>query len=1060
MHKFMLSLLLLICCAPALATWPNDDRLFVSVSDGGTISGGIVTAFAQGEDGLIWIGTQAGLIRYDGYSFVRYRHDIQKQNSLAGGYVRSLAFASDGKLWIGTLDNGLSIYDPSSDTFTNQRHEADDPTSLSNDRVDALAADSSGGMWIGSNGGLDHWQPGSDQFMHYRHGDTAGTPNDDRIRSLLVDRKGDLWVGSWSGLNRLRAGSDQFEDVSAPGLSAASLHGKNILRLYQDLRGTLWFGTPEDGGGWLEPATMQIGWLPLETNGSGALSHPWITGIAENGSAELWIGTYGGGINIVDLDRREIIGHLRADPSVASSIGTNEIGPLMVDRSGLLWVGTWGSGLQYFNTQNHAFRMIHPSSIRPGGLSFANVSSLLVARDGLVWVGTTGNGIDLLDMNSGVVGGIRVEKDTAGGLTDSSVSALAQGPNGTVWIGTRQAGLFRRDPDSNRLRHYDHAKGLLDNYIHRLLVMADGRVWIGTSGGLNSFDPVSETFSTVATRSNPGVPFVEQIDALIGDSNGGLWVGAESGLYVLAAGADRLQRIAHDPNDPASLSSNDVNALMIDHTGVLWISTATGLDRLLSWDGSRASFDSVSHRIGLPGHAIGTNLMEDNQGRIWPDAQAMIDPSDWSLHEFGRADGIDLGTSWIRSYAQLPDGRMLYGGSKGIAVVDADKWQPWHYDPPLVISEVSIEGTRMPPQSSITLPPETRNFSVGFAALDYSDPTDNRYQFRLDPYDRDWNDASANRRIATYTHLDPGLYQLRIRGSNRNGQWGSHPLSIDIRQEAAWFQTGAFRLALAVLAILLLYAAYRWRIRQLEATRQALDTMVGERTADLERAMVKLEQASLTDPLTGLRNRRYLSSHIEPDLQLAVRAHDGMTRSESQDLLFFLFDIDHFKLVNDTYGHSAGDAILVQFADILRDGFRASDVLVRWGGEEFLAVSRFVDRDIAAEVAERLRERVEAHPFDIGSGRMVRKTVSIGFAAFPFVPDQPTMVGWEQVIDIADAALLAAKRTRRNAWVGLSANGAPGKRAIDELFRNPKDAISKSFRVASSIPTGQQIHWD
>jgi diguanylate cyclase (GGDEF)-like protein len=1059
-RKLMLSLLVWICCSSAHAAWPNDDRLFVTVSDGGTISGGIVTALVQDENGLIWIGTQAGLIRYDGYSFVLYRPDVQKPNSIAGDYVRSLAFAGDGKLWIGTIGSGISIYDPATDTFTNHKHDADDPTSLSNDRVDALAGDPRGGMWIGTNGGLDYLPPGSDRFMHHPHDSTADSPNDDRIRSLLVDRRGDLWVGSWNGLNRLRAGANRFEDVAESSPTTASLVGKNILRLYQDQRGSLWFGTPENGGGWPEPETMKIGWLPFTGPATEALSHPWVTGIAENGPGELWVGTYGGGINVVDLNSRRIIGHLRADPSVSSSVGTSEIGPLLVDRSGLLWVGTWGEGLQYFNTRNHAFRMIHPSSIGNGGLSFADVQSLMVAQDGIVWVGTAGNGIDLLDMNSGVIGGIRVEKNTPGSLTDGSISALAQSTDGTVWIGTRQGGLFRRDPDGRHLRQYTSDNGLIDNYIHRLLVERDGKLWIGTSGGLNRFDPRSATFSTIATQSNPDTPFTEQIDALVGDSAGNLWIGAESGLYVLADGADRLQRIAHDPSDPKSLSNNDVNALMIDHTGTLWASTARGLDRLISRDGSGAIFDSVSARIGLPGQAIGTNLMEDRQGRIWPDVQAMINPADWTVRYFGLADGFDIGTSWIRSYAQLPDGRMLYGGSKGIVVVDADQWQPWNFDPPLVISEVSIEGTRMPPETSITLPAETRNFSVGFAALDFSDPSANRYQFRLDPYDRDWNDAAATRRIATYTHLDPGQYTLRIRGSNRLGQWGSKPLSISIHQEAAWFQTRVFRIALAALALFLLYLAYRWRIRQLEAARQALDTMVRERTTELEHAMSQLEQASLTDPLTGLRNRRYLSTHIEPDQQLSIRAHDKESLSGSMDLLFFLFDIDHFKSVNDTYGHSAGDAILVQFAQILRDGFRSSDVLVRWGGEEFLAVSRFVNHEIAAELAERLRRQIEAHAFDIGGGRSVRKTVSIGFAAFPFVPDQPSLVGWEQVIDIADTALLAAKRTQRNAWIGLSAKGATDKGGIEELFRNPNDAIRKSFHVESSIDPGQPICWD
>lgn len=1060
MLKFLFSLLLAIYCASLGAAWPNDDRLFVSVPDGGVISGGIVTALVQGSDGLIWIGTQGGLIRYDGYSFELYRADIDDPESLAGDYVRSLAFAEDGRLWIGTLGNGVSVFDPALDTFASHAHDPDDPNSLSNDRVDALASAPGGGMWVGSNGGLDYWSPESGQFVHYRHTDSAGSPNDNRIRSLLVDQLGDLWVGSWSGLNRKRAGSDQFEDVADWNDAAASLRGRNVLRLYLDQGGTLWFGTPEHGGGWIQPDLQQVEWLPLADAAGDGLAHPWVTGIAENGADELWMGTYGGGINLVDLKTRKIIGHLRSDPSVATSAGSDEIGPLMVDQSGLLWVGTWSAGLQYFNTRNHAFRMIHPSSIRKGSLSFADVSSLMVAQDGIVWVGTAGNGIDLLDLDVGVIGGIRAEKGKAGTLTGGGITAMVQGADGTIWVGTRQEGLFRRDSGSEQFTHFTSENGLLDNYIHRLKFSHDGSLWVGTSGGLNRFDPASGTFSTIATEENPDTPFTEQIDDVVLDAANNLWVGAESGLYVLAMNAQRLRRIAHDPDDPASLSNNDVNAMLITREGTLWVSTARGLDKMLSWDGTRARFDSVSSLLGRPGKSVGTNMMEDGQGRIWADVNAMIDPADWTLHYFGPAAGVDLGTSWIRSYVQLPDGRMIYGGSKGLVVVDADKLRIWDYDPPLVISEVSIDGVRKQPGERIVLSADTRNFSVGFAALDYSNPDANRYQFRLDPYDRDWNEAPASRRIATYTHLDPGQYQLRIRGSNRIGAWSSHPLSISIRQDPAWYQTSAFRAALAAAILLALYLVYRLRVRQLVATRRALDVKVRERTEELERAMLKLEEASLTDPLTGLRNRRYLSSHIEPDLQLAIRAHQETSRPEAGDLVFFLFDIDHFKSVNDRYGHSAGDSILLQFAELLGDAFRASDVLVRWGGEEFLVVSRFVDRSGAAEMAERLRRKIESHPFDIGDGRVVNKSVSIGFAAFPFVPGDPSLVGWEQVIDIADVALLAAKRTRRNAWIGLSAAGSTGKQEIDELFRTPGTAVERTFRVESSIRDGQGIRWE
>jgi diguanylate cyclase (GGDEF)-like protein len=190
-----------------------------------------------------------------------------------------------------------------------------------------------------------------------------------------------------------------------------------------------------------------------------------------------------------------------------------------------------------------------------------------------------------------------------------------------------------------------------------------------------------------------------------------------------------------------------------------------------------------------------------------------------------------------------------------------------------------------------------------------------------------------------------------------------------------------------------------------------------------------------------------------------VRSQRGTRASAGGDLVFFLLDIDRFKSVNDTYGHSAGDAVLVQFAALLRTAFRESDAIVRWGGEEFLVVSRFVDPAGAAEVAERLRQQIAAHRFELDDGRHIERTVSIGFAAFPFVPGKPNQVSWEQVIDIADIALLAAKRSRRDAWVGLSPRGDCTQEDVESLFQARAQAIESVFRIETSIEPDKPLRW-
>jgi diguanylate cyclase (GGDEF)-like protein len=199
---------------------------------------------------------------------------------------------------------------------------------------------------------------------------------------------------------------------------------------------------------------------------------------------------------------------------------------------------------------------------------------------------------------------------------------------------------------------------------------------------------------------------------------------------------------------------------------------------------------------------------------------------------------------------------------------------------------------------------------------------------------------------------------------------------------------------------------------------------LSDKNAELEATYRELEQVSLTDTLTGLRNRRFLLNQIGPDLARSLRDHrvwlrEGGDRPAASDLTFFLLDLDGFKAVNDTYGHAAGDSVLVEVAEILAEVSRQADHVVRWGGEEFLAVTRFVDRSTAPSLAERMRAAVEAHSFEIDPGRALDLACSIGFASFPFDPGQPELVGWEQVVDLADACLYMAKQAGGNAWVGV-----------------------------------------
>ena len=220
-------------------------------------------------------------------------------------------------------------------------------------------------------------------------------------------------------------------------------------------------------------------------------------------------------------------------------------------------------------------------------------------------------------------------------------------------------------------------------------------------------------------------------------------------------------------------------------------------------------------------------------------------------------------------------------------------------------------------------------------------------------------------------------------------------------------------------------AAYR-QVAATLRTLSATQAQLLEKNLELEQAYQALEEVSLTDQLTGLRNRRFFLQHVDADVGMSLRRYDDPLRqgierdtAPGKDLVFFMVDLDHFKEVNDRHGHAGGDAVLIQMQERLREVFRESDYLIRWGGEEFLVLARATHRDDAKLVAERVRHAVADREFVLPDGVRLHKTCSIGFACFPFLPSEPRMLSWSEVVELADQGLYLAKRSGRNAWAAL-----------------------------------------
>jgi len=902
----------------------------------------LCSALAQDRDGFLWIGTQGGLVRFDGYRF----------RTLTSGYVRTLLAARDGTIWIGTFSDGLGALDPKSGRVT--RYAAD--------RVEGLAEDARGRIWIAASDGLARFDLGRiEQITH------------EQTRGLLIDRRGNVWTGTRAGLQR------NFRQVA--------LAGEYVTKIYEDARGRIWIGTADHGAAVLDPATGALRrFLP------GELSHFWVYGFAETGD-EVWIATFGGGIDVVDASSLQIVDRLKHDATLDSTLPADRIGAILRDRSGVIWAGTWGEGIARHDPSTRAFRALRYSPAIADGLTHPSVVRAMEMRDGRIWAGTNGNGIDVFDRDLHRV-------DHIGDLADGAVTCLAQAPNGDVWVATLDGSLERIRPSpglrppSPRERgegqgrdRFTTRDGLPGGPIRTIAFTNDGAVWAGSAFGMARIDAASR----VTAYGEKGTA----VEAIAVAPDGTLWVGTDHGLNHFDPASGRTQRIG-------GLPDRWVPDLAFDRKGRLWIGTHGGAVVL-----ANGRFENVAQRLHRA-PAAAEELVEDASGRMWIGPRLRVDAETWTAQAFGAADGSVFPNIFIASRARMRDGRLLFGSPQGLLVVDPAKIRPWTYAPPVVATFATLRD---------------RSLRVEFAALDLSAPERIVYRYELEGHDRAWTVVDASQRSLMYASLPAGNYTLRVAATNRDGVWSPHELRLPVSVPPLFYETWPFRIAVALAIAAAIYLGYRLRVRRFRARSEALERIVAARTEELRAAYAKIEEASLTDALTGLRNRRYLEQTIGADLAIAERA-DG------EDLVFLLLDLDHFKSVNDTYGHDAGDAVLVEIGAILRSFFRTSDTVVRWGGEEFLVVVRFVDRAHAGELAETLRASFEAHRFQLPDGRTIARTCSIGVAAWPFSRGDAGALTWQEVVGLADKALYRVKESGRNGWMeadgGAQATGIGG----------------------------------
>ncbi|WP_229261976.1 hybrid sensor histidine kinase/response regulator [Duganella guangzhouensis] len=785
-------------------------------------------ALAQDSDGYIWIGTQSGLARWDGYRVRSFHYNAADASSLPGDFIQVLHVDSAGRLWIGTAAAGLAMYDKTSEHFIRPADE------LTRGQISAIASDSKGNLWIGTPGGLKYYDTVHKTIRRYSHEDTPGLP-DNQIRALLMDRNGSLWIGSATGLARKDANGTI---VTIPISGGGAGWSDTVLALGENSRGQIAFGTLKSGIGIVEPLADSGRLVSLK--GVKDAEANMILAVTETVPGIWWASTYGGGV----IEYRTAAPHstrILHQPAVSFSLSHDRTAALLRDRSGMIWITT-ERGVDVYDPHSEAIDSVFGAE----GAQEAGVSALMTDSRGEVWIGLADQGIDIVPANGARRAALRPDPhkpDTA--LPNRVVLALAEAEPGEAWIGT-QLGLYHTSANGGTVRRVPLPQGNPYPRVGTILARK-GELWLGTFDGLLRYTPATGSVLRYVQGGQEGGGLTDnRIHAVVPDADGALWVATRNGLNRLDPESGKVEQIKANPAKPDALSEDIISSLVIDRRGRLWVGTYGG--GICVMTGRDALGEPVFERIGTnAGLSAGTimSLQSDPSGRVWAataDSIAVIDSATLRARALSRADGLAFRTFFIGASTVTAERDLVFGATSGMAVVYPGRLNDWAYRPPLAISAVRLDQRTLTPADLadkngplLTLQPGEQGFEVELAALDYSAPQRNRYAYMLEGFDQRWNEVDASRRIVSYGHLPPGAYVLRMRGSNRDGVWNAEERTMRVLVLPSWHETWWAWFGYFLICCVLAWALVRWRLRHLHRKGEALQALVYSRTQHLEK---------------------------------------------------------------------------------------------------------------------------------------------------------------------------------------------------------------------------------
>lgn len=814
-----------------LVSWSqksNQKYDFVSIKEG--ISKVGVYTIIQDNLGFIWLGTNgAGLYRYDGTSYESYKYIIDDSTSLSSGLVHSSYLDSENRLWFGT-GNGLNLYDRNNNCFKRISNDKFNIENRENITISSLKEDAYGNLFLGTLDFGLYKMSLSDFKIEKILSNESLESISLNIAEIQISKSGEVYVATNRGL--------KYYDYKTNTLRPKSIITENglihidnaIESLIIDSSDTIWIGSETEGLMRVSAKETSSNELLFNIN-SFIFSKNQFLSLLELKDGTLLCGTENDGLFHISGDG-EILKRYEATKNDTSSILSNSIWSLYLDKDERIWLGYYNKGVSVYDKLYDKFNEIQSIPQNPNSLQHVSVAAIEQDPNNKLWIGMDGGGIDILDKKANEFIHINPSSNKPySGLTSNYIEALLIDSKGNLWAGSWDKGLYYLKKGSKRFINYtieSTSKDLGSNTILTLDEDSDGTIWIGSyNNGLYSFDSKREEF----THYDYGDFLLNrltdiEVRKILVDRNDNIWLGTEVGLYKIEKGNNgELSIMPQKGKMPKGFnnhnSSDNILSLLESEDGSIWIGTRGA--GLCKYDIDSNTYVWYNKQNGLEEENV-NSIVQSLDENIWLAGNTGItkfNVKDSTFVNYTSNDGLLSNDYNINSAYRDKEGLLYFGSFQGVDFFNPTEIKVNENLPSLYLTDfklfnesVVVNQETSPLRKvisktdSLSLTSKQSVFTIEYSSINFTRPEKNEYAYYLEGYENTWNYV-GKKRSATYTNLDPGNYTFKLKAANNDGVWNETPLQLKISILPPWWKTNWALLSYALLFLLGIYLLNR-----------------------------------------------------------------------------------------------------------------------------------------------------------------------------------------------------------------------------------------------------------